>query len=167
VTCTARRHGPDPHNGEGVPYGIRTVLRLVRSAATAHPVHDLKWFLLASFLVLACVVVGAGALDDDFALHPRQWAYTLGGGLVSVLVTALAATAIGRRVAEVRASEARFRNLLEAAPDAIIITNRAGRITLVNSQTERLLGYTRAELDDRSLDELLCRRRARRTRIPG
>jgi PAS domain S-box-containing protein len=127
-----------------------------RGAAVSRPIHDLKWFLLASFLVLACVV-GPRVFDEGFSLQPARWAYPLVGGLVAVLVTGLAAAALGRRVAEVKASEARFRNLLEAAPDAIIITDRDGRITLVNSQTERLLGYTREELDARSLGELLLK----------
>jgi PAS domain S-box-containing protein len=47
--------------------------------------------------------------------------------------------------AELRA-ERRFRDLLEAAPDAIIEVDREGRILLLNLVTERLFGYTREEL---------------------
>ena len=40
----------------------------------------------------------------------------------------------------------RFRLVVEAAPNAIIVTNTDGRIELVNRQAEQLFGYPRAEL---------------------
>ncbi len=43
-------------------------------------------------------------------------------------------------------TERRFRELLEAAPDAIIEVDRAGRILLLNLVTEKLFGYRREEL---------------------
>ena len=43
-------------------------------------------------------------------------------------------------------AEHRFRELLEAAPDAIIEVDRQGRILLLNLVTEKMFGYSRTEL---------------------
>ena len=52
-------------------------------------------------------------------------------------------------------AEILFRGMIEAAPDAIVIVSRAGFITLINHQTEVLLGYTQDELLGQSLEILL------------
>lgn len=49
-------------------------------------------------------------------------------------------------VTELRNEEMRFRGLLEAAPDAMVIVDETGSLTLVNGQTERLFGYDRQEM---------------------
>ncbi|MFJ4813065.1 PAS domain S-box protein [Streptomyces longwoodensis] len=52
-------------------------------------------------------------------------------------------------------AEERFRGLLEAAPDAMVIVDGAGAIKLVNAQTEALFGYRREELLDRPVELLM------------
>lgn len=65
-------------------------------------------------------------------------------------------------------AEARFRAILEAAPDAMLIHSLDGRIVMVNSQAERLFGRRREEMIGKPLEMLMPerfrRRHARRRR---
>jgi len=54
-----------------------------------------------------------------------------------------------------QSSEQKFRGLLQAAPDAMVIANREGEIVLVNSQTEKMFGYTRSDLLNQKVEMLL------------
>lgn len=51
-----------------------------------------------------------------------------------------------KRHAPAESMEDRFRVLLESAPDAMLIVNAAGQITVANAQTEKMFGYRREEL---------------------
>ncbi len=59
------------------------------------------------------------------------------------------------RRADRNGTDDKFRALLESAPDAMVIVDSDGRITLVNAQTERLFGYARADLLGNTVEMLM------------
>ncbi|MCC7103530.1 MAG: PAS domain S-box protein, partial [Chloroflexi bacterium] len=63
-----------------------------------------------------------------------------------------------RLLREAEAAEARFRGLLEQAPDGIVICDGKGRISLVNREAEQLFGYARGELVGQSIEQLVPER---------
>ena len=70
---------------------------------------------------------------------------------------ALAIAAI-RDITDRQSAERRFEQLLEAAPDAIVGVDEAGRIMLVNQQVERVFGYAREELLGERVERLVPER---------
>ena len=82
----------------------------------------------------------------EISLSPLE---TASGKLVSAAI---------RDVSERTRAEQKFRALLESAPDSIVIVDLAGRITLVNAQTERVFGYPRQELLGQFVDMLVPKR---------
>lgn len=74
--------------------------------------------------------------------------------LASLTITALRDTAgnlrgfseFSRDLSESQEAGAKYRGLLEAAPDAMVVVNQAGQIVLLNLQAEKQFGYYRDEL---------------------
>jgi protein-histidine pros-kinase len=65
---------------------------------------------------------------------------------------------ISQRMDDRRSADRKFRDLLESAPDAMVIVDPAGRIVLVNSQAVQLFGWTREELLGQPVELLVPKR---------
>lgn len=62
--------------------------------------------------------------------------------------------------AKAQAAETRFRALLEAAPDGVVVVAEDGTITMLNGQAEAMFGYSRDELLGKTMEVLVPERHA-------
>jgi PAS domain S-box-containing protein len=82
----------------------------------------------------------------EISLSPIQ---TAGGLLVSSAIRDMTAR---------KKAEDKFRALLEAAPDAMVMVNNRGEITLVNAQAEKLFQYSRREMIGQPIEMMIPER---------
>ncbi|MHB8605338.1 MAG: PAS domain S-box protein [Thermoplasmatota archaeon] len=157
---------------------VLIVLWIVATGGIASPFYLLWYVSLAAVafrfdarttamatVAYAALYVAVVAADGGLATHASEVLIRTGYialvGAISALLAAQGtreAAARGElrvRVQEARTAENRFRGLLDAAPDAIVIVDRDERIAMANRQTEAVFGYTREELVGQPLSLLL------------
>lgn len=120
---------------------------------TARDRSWILWGALGGWLAaypMAVLVLWGVAAGSDLSGPP---AAALLGRLVPVnLVSTLLGAGVGLLVGRARASrralaesEARFRSMAAAAPEAIVLMDAEGRVTFWNPAAEAMFGYSRAE----------------------
>jgi len=98
---------------------------------------------LVSGLSLKAMRKDGRVFDAEIALTPIE---TEDGVLVSSSI---------RDISADDTSEAYFRNVLESAPDAMVIIDHHGKIAVVNGQAEKMFGYTRKQMLGQEIEMLL------------
>jgi len=100
----------------------------------------LAWALLQR-LILRPVSAIRAAMDARTAGEATAYAPVLAVDELGRL-----ASSLNEMLNALAESEAKLRGLVNAAPDAILLVNKAGRIVLANEEAERLFGYAQQEL---------------------
>ena len=102
-------------------------------------------------LVLAGRSIGTLALGSANAELPNGW-----DQLTAVLAGPVAqAVVLADTVAELSASETRFRGIAESTGDAIFVTSANGEVSYLNGVAEQLLGLRPADVIGRPLDDIV------------
>jgi PAS domain S-box-containing protein len=124
-----------------------------------HPCY--REYNLEAYFGIRLIVGGEpyGTLNF-FSPEPRDLCFTPTDEEVLRLMAQWVGREIDRRRAEeaLKKSEESVRLVVESAPNAIVMADSTGRVTLVNSQTEKYFGYTRSELIGQPIEMLIPER---------
>jgi PAS domain S-box-containing protein len=111
------------------------------------------------FFFLSPSVRSMGVGRELFAIRKNKTELPIEIGLnpiVTIDGTMVLASIID--ITERKKAEERFRLVVESSPNAMILINQEGNITLINKQTEILFGYRRTELIGKKLEMLIPER---------
>jgi PAS domain S-box-containing protein len=93
--------------------------------------------------------------EEEIWVEVREMSWPAAPGTPEGTVCVLRNVTLERSEEEAARAGRRFRELLEAAPDAILEIDGEGKIVLANAIAEQMFGYSRADLVGLSVDNLL------------
>jgi PAS domain S-box-containing protein len=96
--------------------------------------------------------------QQDFGRHDIDFLTAFANVLSETVATAARNASREALVEHLARSEERFRIVVDAAPNALVMFNVNGRIEMANDQAERTFGYPQAELLGQKLDMLVPER---------
>jgi len=110
------------------------------------------------------LVAPEGAVEVHLQITASPIAY---GKNNYVLLVIEDITELKRTEEALRSSEAKLRNITEVLGEGIYVLDGRGRLTFMNPEAERLLGWTEAELLGREVHEVIHFQKADRTPLPA
>lgn len=117
---------------------------------------------LLSVAVIVPFVIGYLTLKGEksgwYGMEFGVALFTVSNVVVLSIVAMWLAASLNAADRERRRAESWFREAVEASPNGIVMVAADGRITLMNSQAERMFGYSRAELLGQPVELLLPER---------
>ena len=108
--------------------------------------------------IICCGLIKQGRLTGMMAVHnntPREWTHREIDLTEEVCKRCWETIERARAEKLAQRSEQQFHDLFEYAPDAMFMTNQAGRITLANRMAESLFGFSRDMLVEKSMVDLI------------
>ncbi|SKA80378.1 PAS domain S-box-containing protein [Prosthecobacter debontii] len=119
--------------------------------------------VLVGQLAEACIELSGTYQDEERNLLCKATRFQ-NHGPVHVAITHEDITAMRQTQRRAERNRQQFQDLFECAPDAMVMTNAEGLITLVNRQAEQLFGYQRDELIGQPV-EILMQEQTRRSHV--
>jgi len=127
--------------------------------------HD--WAVFATALLLIVIDHGViGTIAPALAYnhpagqhHPWTWSLVHGAFISAESAALLLYWRVNEQAqGKIKENEAELRQLIDAAPDALVVVDQNGRIARVNRQAEALFGYPREEFQSQPFEMLLPER---------
>jgi len=137
--------------------GLRSAMEIPDIIVLDHYLPDMNGFEVCSRLKAATALIPVLHLSDH-PVESSEFDTHLERGDEAFLTHPVEAVELLASVQSLLRGRQSFSNFLEAAPDAVVIVDQAGKIVRVNGQTEKIFGWGREELLGQEVEILVNQR---------